>query len=56
MSETLSDKPNSTTLKAQITKTFLLTGDRPKKMPIFISENRETRKSQAWMGRFALEG
>jgi len=39
----LSDKPDGTTLNAQVANTCLPAGERPNKTPIFISGARKTR-------------
>jgi hypothetical protein len=42
MSGPLSDKPDGTTLNAQVANTGLLAGQRPNKTPIFISGVHDT--------------
>jgi len=45
----LSDKPDGTTLNAQVTKTCLSVGESPNKTPIFISGARDTRAFLVWL-------
>jgi hypothetical protein len=49
MSRPLSDKPDGTTSNAQVTNTCLPAGERPNKMPIFISGASDTRSFLAWL-------
>jgi hypothetical protein len=48
MSGTLSDKPDGTTLNAQMANTGLPAGERPNKGPIFISGVHDTRAFLPW--------
>ena len=49
MSGPLSDKPDGTTPNAQVTNTCLSAGERPNKIPIFISGARDTRAFLSWL-------
>jgi len=49
MSGPLSNKPNGTTLNAQVDNTCLPAREPPNKMPIFISGVRDTRAFLAWL-------
>jgi hypothetical protein len=49
MSRPLSDKPGGTTPNAQVTNTCLPAGERPNKMPIFISGASDIRSFLAWL-------
>jgi hypothetical protein len=49
MSGPLSDKPDGTTLNAQVANTCLPVGERPNKKPIFISGFRDTRAFLVWL-------
>jgi hypothetical protein len=49
MSRHLSDKPDGTTPHTQVTNTFLPAGERPNKMPIFITGVSDARTFLAWL-------
>jgi len=56
MSRPLSDKPDVTTLNAQLANTSLPAGELPNKTPIFISDVPDTRDFLTWLRASCLGG